>query len=118
MNRSPDAELLIGSVIKSLRLAKNITQHQLAADLGINRSAIAQWESGNSNPRVAILNRLADSLGVEVGALLSDRPMVPRSVAVQVIQAWELWDESPTESSKDEFVASIMHLSDAINLSV
>ena len=45
--------------IKKYRLAKNMTQQDLADRLQINRSTIAQWETGGNIPRVDTLVQLA-----------------------------------------------------------
>lgn len=42
--------MTIGEWIKKQRLAAGWSQAQLAARLGINRSAVAQWEAGTTKP--------------------------------------------------------------------
>ena len=56
--------------IKTARSAKGISQEALAAELGIDRSAIAKWETGKSLPRAELLPKLADILGCTVDELL------------------------------------------------
>lgn len=67
--------LLIGGEkvnIKLLRVAKKLSQTQLAQLLNVNQTAVSQWERGVSRPRAAMLKKLADVLGVTVDHLLSD----------------------------------------------
>ena len=59
--------------IRALRLAKGLTQDDLAKLLGLSgKSAVAQWESGATQPRSSLLPRLAEILGVTVGDLFAE----------------------------------------------
>lgn len=53
---------LISQLIES-RLKKGLTQEQLAKRIGTKQSAIARLESGNSNPSVAFLEKIAEAIG-------------------------------------------------------
>ncbi len=52
---------IIEQIIKR-RLEKGLTQKQLAEKVGTKQSAIARLESGNSNPSVAFLDKIAKAL--------------------------------------------------------
>lgn len=60
MNTSMAARIL------SARSGAALTQSQLAEQLGINRSAVAQWErmEGGTNPSIVHLARIAEITGV------------------------------------------------------
>ena len=45
------------------RVGANMTQAQLAAELGTGQSAVAAWESGAEVPQVDVLERLAQVCG-------------------------------------------------------
>ena len=45
------------------RLAKGMTQKELAEKVGTKQSAIARLEGGNSNPSVAFLEKISKALG-------------------------------------------------------
>lgn len=45
----------------------------LAKEVGVNRSAVAHWESAKNSPRERLLKRLAAALGVTVGELYSEQ---------------------------------------------
>ena len=49
----------------SARIEKGLTQAELADRLGTTQSAVSRLESGEFNPRVETLSRLAGVLGVE-----------------------------------------------------
>jgi UDP-N-acetylglucosamine 1-carboxyvinyltransferase len=56
----------IGSLIRATRLAKGITQSQLASALGTSQSAIARIESGGQNLSVEMLTRINSALSAEL----------------------------------------------------
>ena len=53
---------LVGEKIKRLRLARELTQEQLAAHLGIDKARVSDWERGEHLPegalKAALLKRL------------------------------------------------------------
>ena len=51
--------------IKALREAKGMTQQALADAVGVDRSAVSLWETGDKFPLVAKLPKIARALGVE-----------------------------------------------------
>ena len=58
--------------IKSLRLKKNISQEALADILGVNQTAVSQWEMGKSNPSSNKLPKLAEVLQCSIDDLFED----------------------------------------------
>lgn len=60
-----------GSLIRSLRKAKGITQKDVADILGIQPKTVSKWETGNGFPDVSYISELADVLGVSERILLS-----------------------------------------------
>ena len=61
---SPQYEL-IRQIIK-LRQEQQLTQKGLAEKTGIAQSAISRFESGNHNPSLAFLQRIAEGLGKKI----------------------------------------------------
>lgn len=55
---------LAESMIKA-RVAKKLTQEQLAVQAGVTQTTIARLESGTNNPTFATINRVAKALGRE-----------------------------------------------------
>ncbi len=69
----------------SLRHARTLTQHALAKSAGIPRSTIANLESGEGNPSLAVLVKVANSLGVPIDELLaSPRAKVRKWAAADI----------------------------------
>ena len=63
-------ELNIGMNIKRLRLAKGLTQEQLAELLTISTAAVSKWEAKNTYPDITMLFPLAEIFSVTVDELL------------------------------------------------
>jgi transcriptional regulator with XRE-family HTH domain len=69
----------------SLRHTRSITQDGLARAAGVPRSTVANLESGEGNPSLAVLVKVAGALGVPIDELLaSPRAMVRRWSAGEV----------------------------------
>lgn len=60
-----------GTMIKKLREEKGITQLTLAEMLGVSDKAVSKWETGRGYPDIALINPLANALGVSVIELFS-----------------------------------------------
>lgn len=61
---------LFGENVRKERLARCLTQQELAARLEMERSYLSELERGRRNPTVRVLGALAQALGVEPWELL------------------------------------------------
>jgi transcriptional regulator with XRE-family HTH domain len=59
----------LGDRVRALRTAKGWTQEDLVETSGLDRSFIAQIESGRRNPSLRTIARLARGLRVEIADL-------------------------------------------------
>lgn len=59
-----------GKTIYELRKKKNVTQEELAAELGVTAAAVSKWEKGYSLPDILMLCSLADYFEVTADELL------------------------------------------------
>src|ERR1700736_1146869 len=59
-----------GTLIREARNSLRLTQRDLAAMIGVKASHIAYIEGGQRNPSLALLRRLADTLGLNRRELL------------------------------------------------
>lgn len=57
-------------ILKQIRKEKNLSQQQLADMLFVERSSVANWESGRRTPDAVLLIRIAKSLEIDVNLLL------------------------------------------------
>jgi transcriptional regulator with XRE-family HTH domain len=60
----------VGQRIRALRLANNLTQDEFAAQLGVSRSAIAQWETDRAGQVRENLERISKVLGTSLAYLV------------------------------------------------
>lgn len=56
--------------IKQLRYIKNLSQDQLAADLGITRGRLGAYEEGRNEPPIELLIRLSEYFHIAIDALI------------------------------------------------
>lgn len=61
-----DVQKLVAWNIRRLRVAKGLSQEALAVDADIDRTYVSRLERVQENPTLAVLDRLADALEVEV----------------------------------------------------
>ena len=58
------------NVFKNLRIKSGYTQDGLAEAIGISRSAVSMYETGNREPDFETLERIADFFNVDMNYLL------------------------------------------------
>lgn len=61
----------IGTVIRTYRKEKNMTQEEMANRLGVTAPAVNKWEKGNSYPDITLLAPIARLLNISLDTLLS-----------------------------------------------
>ncbi len=66
---TPRYELI--SELMSARMKKGLTQEQLAKQMGTKQSAIARFESGNTNPSLSFLEKVASAMGYKLSMHLT-----------------------------------------------
>ncbi|MDI9897453.1 XRE family transcriptional regulator [Rhodococcus sp. IEGM 1381] len=96
----------MGSRIRSLRIARELTVQQLADQAEVSRRLLTQIEHGQANPSLVAVTRIARSLGTDFTELLSDT--VPGEAAIEVVPAEEhllVWT-SPAGSSAHLLVST------------
>ncbi len=62
--------LEVGRRIRELRLKRNLTQLNLADEIGVSYQAVSGWERGNSMPDISKLEELANILNCTIDELL------------------------------------------------
>ncbi len=77
----------VGQRIRALRLKDNLTQDQFAAQLGVSRSAIAQWETDRARQRDENLRRIAEVLDTSMAYLVSGKIRPPNGDEGELILA-------------------------------
>ena len=62
-----------GDMIRTCRTEKGLTQKKLGELCGIADSNIRKYESGNQNPKIETLQKIADALDIPVNRLLAGK---------------------------------------------
>ncbi len=80
----------IGTLIRKRRQALGLRQHELAARVGVDRSAVSNWERGHHFP-LRYQGRIEEVLGIS----LDEEPGLPDLVAAhasdeRVMEIWRL----------------------------
>ena len=63
----------IGNNLKKIRSISSFTQEEVAAALGINRSAYSNYECGNQGMPVDLLEKTADLFGCELYVFFEEK---------------------------------------------
>ncbi len=75
-----------GNFICTLREKKELTQAELARQLGVTPAAVSKWENGSSKPRVEILFQLAEILGVKTEELMAGHYIVQETLDPEAVR--------------------------------
>lgn len=62
---------MLGDKIREIRLAKKISQVELAKTLDVTKQSVSNWENENIQPSIEMLSRIANALNVSTDFLLS-----------------------------------------------
>lgn len=55
--------------LKAARIAKGVTQKELAARIGVTAQAVSSFEKGTKEPKMEMVKRIAEALGISVAEL-------------------------------------------------
>ncbi|MEM8541457.1 MAG: helix-turn-helix transcriptional regulator [Pseudomonadota bacterium] len=70
-----DVRLIVAWNIRRLRVAKQISQDDLAHNAEVERSYVGYLERATKNPTILTLEKLAGALDCEVAAFFTEIPM-------------------------------------------
>lgn len=80
--------------LRRLRLAKGLTQEQLAAALGVSIQSVSRWECGNTLPDVMLLPDIARLYGVTVDDLYREEAAAYANYAQRLVSVYEATDRT------------------------
>ncbi len=85
-----------GNFVCTLREKKGLTQADVASALGVTPAAVSKWENGSSKPRVEVLFRLAELLGVKPEELVAGKYLEEETE----LKKWEKYMKIPKLGKK------------------
>lgn len=107
-----------GDLIKKLRQEKDLTQNQLAKELGISDKTVGKWEQGAGYPDISFLLPLANYFGITTDELLSgnlnpkaddiNKSLYERIVHSGVTKVSSYMDKGIDIFGKDEFGKTVI----------
>ncbi|MBQ8397375.1 MAG: helix-turn-helix domain-containing protein [Clostridia bacterium] len=80
--------LLIGEKIKKLRRARDLTQEEVAAHLGVSYQAISKWERCEGYPDITLLPALSNYFGITVDELLGMNELASADNYEAINRSW------------------------------
>lgn len=78
---------ITGATIKRLREAKEITQTQLAEQIGVSDKAVSKWETAKGLPDITLIEPLAKALGVSVMELMSGNTVINKNISSNILRS-------------------------------
>ncbi|XMB85416.1 helix-turn-helix transcriptional regulator [Mycoplasmatota bacterium WC44] len=60
----------IGELIRNFRIRNSMTQNELAQKLNVSNSAVSNWENGETNIDIDLLDKLADLMKITIDELI------------------------------------------------
>jgi transcriptional regulator with XRE-family HTH domain len=89
--RAPTSAPPLGRLVRVNRERLHLTQGELAAQVGVSRSAISELEAGRiEQPRAAVFARLGKALGLPAAALLAAAGYPAEGEVVMGLEADEI----------------------------
>lgn len=79
--------MVVGRNLKALREANGYTQEQVANFLGIGRSAYANYEAGERETPMEVMERASDLFGCELALLFDEDEQAMKNILVCAFRA-------------------------------
>ena len=76
-----------GATIKQLREARNLTQSELAQNIGVSSKTISKWETAKGLPDISLLQPLAQALGVCVIELMNGEQIINTNISANMLRS-------------------------------
>lgn len=96
-NKTMKEKEIVGRNLKALRDANRYTQEQVASFLGIQRSAYANYESGEREAPIELLEKAGELMGCELSVLFDEDEKAVRDMLVCAFRADNLGERDLEE---------------------
>ena len=73
--------------IRELREKRNMTQAELAEQIGVSSKTVSKWETAKGLPDITLLQPLASALGVSVIELMNGEPIANQNVSGNMLRS-------------------------------
>ena len=75
-----------GITIKQLRESRNLTQAELAEQIGVSSKTISKWETAKGLPDISLLQPLAQALGISVIELMNGEHITNKNISANMLR--------------------------------
>ena len=75
-----------GTTIKNLRETRNMTQAELAERIGVSSKTVSKWETAKGLPDIALLQSLAQALGISVIELMNGEHITNKNISANMLR--------------------------------
>ena len=76
---------ITAQTIKRLREEKNLTQAQLAEQIGVSSKAVSKWETSKGLPDITLIEPLSRALGVSMQELMSGESVMNKNISSNIL---------------------------------
>lgn len=78
---------ITGAAIKTLREKQNLTQAQLARQIGVSAKAVSKWETAKGLPDITLIEPLSRALCVSVAELMEGNAVTNRNRSANLLRS-------------------------------
>ena len=75
-----------GAAIKQLREERQMTQAELAEQIGVSSKTISKWETAKGLPDIGLLQPLAQALGISVIELMNGQQITNKNISANLLR--------------------------------
>ena len=75
-----------GTTIKQLRESRKLTQAELAERIGVSSKTVSKWETAKGLPDIALLQPLAQALGISVIELMNGEHITNKNISANMLR--------------------------------
>ena len=75
------------ATIKQLREKRNLTQAELADQIGVSSKTISKWETAKGLPDITLLQPLAQALGISIIELMNGQPISNQNLSANMLRS-------------------------------
>ncbi|WP_270313063.1 helix-turn-helix domain-containing protein [Vagococcus fluvialis] len=97
-------EFNMGAVIQQKRKEKELTQEELARLMGVSKSSVSKWETGQTYPDIYLLPELATFFNISIDSLMAYKPQLDKFQIRDIyVELSEKFGKEPFDTVFEEY---------------
>ncbi len=81
--------IMLGEIIKKIRLERQLTQEEVASHLGVSFQSVSKWERGEGYPDITILPALSNYFNTSIDELLGAGASRKEEMYNEINESWK-----------------------------